>query len=376
MTGASKTINASQAINNLTIANTASVTIATNNLTVGGNLAVGEGTSGTFGTNSKNLNVTGTTTINSGATLNLNAASATSTLTITGTLTNSGALTLENDANTLSIVGSSGSARIFTGNDIDYNTNSVTLTNIDYDPDVSLDETGDTIVLGDSNCLFDGISIGASTTFNAGTNSFSLSGNFADSGTFTATAGTATFNGTNQSISGSTTFYNLSKTGSNTLTFEAGKTQTIMGTTTLKGTSYLTLRSSTDDQQWFIDPQGSKDISNVDVKDSYNRNGDSTRSYINPANSLDSGNNTWWFETTPPPPPPPPPPPEEWQPGQGGYEEGEKYKKRYPRGKYRTTVIVFEGRVVVAPYDERGARYEEGMILTGGEKITIEGEIK
>jgi hypothetical protein len=58
------------------------------------------------------------------------------------------------------------------------------------------------------------------------------------------------------------------------------------------------------------------------------------------------------------------------------YEEGEKLKKRYPKGKYRTTVIVFEGRVVVAPYDEYGVKYDEATVLTGGQKVAVEDWVK
>jgi filamentous hemagglutinin family protein len=204
MTGGAKTINASQPVYNLTIADGASVSILTNNLSVGGTLGVGQGASGLLDTNSKNLTVTGTTAIGNGATFNLDGTSSSSTLSISNTLTNNGTFVLEDDTNTLSIVGS-GARRTFTGNDIDYNTNSITLTNIDYDPDVSLDEAGDTIVLDDANCLFDAISIGVggvASSFNAGGYDFTLSGNFTNTanGTFTST-GTATFDGSsNQTL--------------------------------------------------------------------------------------------------------------------------------------------------------------------------------
>ncbi len=418
MSGASKTINANQALNNLTIADGASVSITTNGLNVGGNLAIGQGTSGSLDTNSRHLSVIGTTAINSGATLNLDATSAASSLTITDTLTNSGTLTLEDDTNLLSIIGS-GAVRTFTGNDIDYNTNSVTLTNIDYDPDVLLDEAGDTIVLGDSNCVFDAISIGAgsvASTFNAGAYNFALSGSFTNTaaGTFTST-GTVTFNGASDqtltpggtdanhdfnnithtgagnlilggaididgiltqnnassdidpsasnytitagsltlttgtinnssrigtwdisgnvtissgtlkapatitvggdwsnagtfthnsgavvfngasasAISGDTLFYNFTCIiAGKTLNFGAGDTQTVTGIFTLTGASgnFLSLRSTSSPTQWRIDPQGTRNVSCVDVKDSNNINA----SAIVPVNSVSSGNNTNW----------------------------------------------------------------------------------
>ncbi|MBI4432232.1 MAG: filamentous hemagglutinin N-terminal domain-containing protein [Candidatus Omnitrophica bacterium] len=131
--------------------------------------------------------------------------------------------------------------------------------------------------------------------------SFTVSGNFDHSGgTFTANGGTLTLDGTSQQISGSSTFYNLTKTVSSadTLTFEAGTTQTITNTMTLQGDSssvLLSLRSTVDGSLWKVDPQGSRTASFLDVKDGQNIN--ATR--ILPTNSVDSGNNYGWFATDP-----------------------------------------------------------------------------
>jgi hypothetical protein len=58
------------------------------------------------------------------------------------------------------------------------------------------------------------------------------------------------------------------------------------------------------------------------------------------------------------------------------YEDNEnKYKKQYNSGKYKTTVIVFEGKVVAAPYDEKGARYDQGVSVIGGSKFVNQGMI-
>ena len=89
-----------------------------------------------------------------------------------------------------------------------------------------------------------------------------------------------------------------------------------------------------------------------------------------------------------PPIPPPPPPPDDDPDSNISMEEGEdlvnykgrgeekkKYKKYYRLGKYRTVVIVFEGSVVLAPYDEAGPKYEEGVTLTEGDKTSVEGDI-
>ena len=301
MSGAAKTINANQQINNLAIANGASVSILTNHLQIGGTLTVGQGVSGSFDTNSRNLTVTGTTTINAGATLNLDGTTSASTFTTSNTITNSGTFTLENDTNTLSITGS-GAVRTFTGNDINYNTNSVTLTSIDYDPDVLLDQAGDTIVLGDSNCSFDAISIGAggvAATFNAGSYNFTVSGNWTKNaaGTFTC-GGTSTVTfapaGASITITGDTTFVNFTCTSAGkTLNFAALSEQTVSGTWTITGASgnRITLARSggADPQQWKIKVTGSSNVSFVAVSNS-NASGNA----ITPTGSADGGNNTNW----------------------------------------------------------------------------------
>jgi hypothetical protein len=58
------------------------------------------------------------------------------------------------------------------------------------------------------------------------------------------------------------------------------------------------------------------------------------------------------------------------------YEEGRKLMRVYLAGKYHTTVIVFEGQVVVAPYEETGPLYSAGQTLNPGQSITQQGTIK
>jgi len=219
-------------------------------------------------------------------------------------------------------------------------------------------------------------------------------------GTFTHGDNTVTFDSANTSlIEGNTTFYSLAcTTGGKQLTFEAGSTQTVEGTSTLTLTgspgNLITLRSSSAGTQWNINPTGTINVSYVDVQDSNNMNGVN----INPSNSVNSGNNTNWFSsgTTKDPIIIEPPDPIDDRDGGGGddggggpdgisdgdeelveYEEGKKkYRKDYADGKYRTVVIVFEGRVIVAPYDEEGPRFDEGESLSAGEEASVEGEIK
>jgi len=137
------------------------------------------------------------------------------------------------------------------------------------------------------------ISPGAILDVNATLN---VSGNFINAGTL-AGNGTVAFTGgagATQNITGSSNFYNLTCTAGGTqLNFEADKTQTVRGALTLTGQagSNIVLKSSASGTQWKIDPQGSRTVRRVDVKDSNNINATS----IAAANSTDSGNNTNWF---------------------------------------------------------------------------------
>ncbi|MEI8230431.1 MAG: chitobiase/beta-hexosaminidase C-terminal domain-containing protein [Candidatus Peregrinibacteria bacterium] len=121
-------------------------------------------------------------------------------------------------------------------------------------------------------------------------------------GTFTARTGTVTLNGAGQTISGSTTFYNLTKsiTSADTLIFAAGTTQTITNTLTFNGaaSNLLSLRSSSTPTQWSINPQGTRVIGYLDVKDSNNTN--ATAINMAGIHSVNSLNNTsWGFNTAP-----------------------------------------------------------------------------
>jgi len=134
----------------------------------------------------------------------------------------------------------------------------------------------------------------------------SVAGDFAHSGgTFNHNSGTVTLDGTGQAISGSTTFNNLTKTvtATDTLTFQASATQTIVGTVTLQGAggNLLNLRSSSDGIRWnfTVNASATKDISYVDVKDSTASGSAATQKPINPATSVDSGNCINWFPLLP-----------------------------------------------------------------------------
>lgn len=82
----------------------------------------------------------------------------------------------------------------------------------------------------------------SSGSFTSTSGNLLLAGNFSNSGTFNASSGTVWFNGTNQTISGATTFYSLKKLDSSnnstdvTLTFPANVTNTVTGRLTFTGT--------------------------------------------------------------------------------------------------------------------------------------------
>lgn len=133
-------------------------------------------------------------------------------------------------------------------------------------------------------------------TVSVGAFTLSVGGNWTNlGGTFSGTS-TVSLNGTNQTISGSTSFYNLTKTASTarTLTVASGTTQTVTNTLTLTGTSLanrLSLRSGTPGTQWNINASGTRTLGFLDVEDSNNTNATAMAATDN---SNDSGNNTNW----------------------------------------------------------------------------------
>ncbi|MDO8283313.1 MAG: thrombospondin type 3 repeat-containing protein [Thermodesulfovibrionia bacterium] len=121
-------------------------------------------------------------------------------------------------------------------------------------------------------------------------------------GEFIAGTSTVNFKGLGQTITGSMTFYNLSKTvtSTDTLTFDHTATQTITHQLKLQGYSTanrLALRSDLAGTKFKLTLQagGSQDLSYLDIKDSNASLGGRliTGSAADP-NSLDSGNNANW----------------------------------------------------------------------------------
>ncbi|GEM_PF-1840224 len=151
------------------------------------------------------------------------------------------------------------------------------------------------------------LTITAGTLDVSGTNyPVNVAGNWSNGGTFTPRSGTVVFDGTNQTLTGSTTFNNFTKTESTndatdvTLTFDNTATQTINGTLTLDGLDAddrINLVSDSPGTQWdlVLGASATKAIDFVDVQDSDAAGSNAAQLPVNPASSVDSGNNIQWF---------------------------------------------------------------------------------
>jgi hypothetical protein len=148
------------------------------------------------------------------------------------------------------------------------------------------------------------VSVTGNVTVDAGTltapsGTLSLTGNFTkqNAATFTASGGTVSLTGGNQTMTGSTTFYNLTKTVTSptTLTLAATTTQTVQHTLTWSGlaANLLSIRSSITGVAAKIDPQGTRSVSYLDVKDNNNINATAI-DCSGDQHCTNSGNNTNW----------------------------------------------------------------------------------
>jgi hypothetical protein len=128
-----------------------------------------------------------------------------------------------------------------------------------------------------------------------GNYSISLNGNWSNSGTFQARQGQVNFIGATQRITGTTSFYNLTKSSTSpaTLILATGRTQTILGNLNLSGgvTGILTVRSSSAGTQASLDAQGTRTLEYLKVKDNNNVN---LSTMTCGAGCVDLGNNFGW----------------------------------------------------------------------------------
>jgi hypothetical protein len=132
--------------------------------------------------------------------------------------------------------------------------------------------------------------------FEAPAGSVSVGGDFSvnPEATFRANGGTVVLDGGNQSVSGSTTFNNLTKVGgsSDTLSFATGQTQTVQGLLKLRGkdgSSLLKLAPTSSGSPWKIDRAGTAEVEFVSVAESTN-----VGTPIVAPESFNEGGNTGW----------------------------------------------------------------------------------
>jgi hypothetical protein len=135
----------------------------------------------------------------------------------------------------------------------------------------------------------------AAGTINAGPVTLSVAGNWANTGVFNAGTSSVILDGGNQTISGTTSFYNLQKTsnGNITLKFAPGGEQTVTGLLDLSGTAsnLLDIRSTTTGKQSALNLQGKSILSYLDIEDS---KGTGLRLDCI-TDCFDSGDNSNWF---------------------------------------------------------------------------------
>lgn len=206
-------------------------------------------------------------------------------LNLAGNFTNSS--TFNHNSGTVTFNGSSGTKTLTSGSTSFYN--------------LTINDSGGTLTLE----IQDPLDVNNNLTITGGTldaksggnHQINVGNNWSNSDGFTARSGLVVLDGGDQTIAGATTFNNLTKnitTPARTLTFPAGALQTISGTLNLSGTSgnLLSLRSSSTPTQWQINPQGTRTISYLDVKDSYNTNATPIQTSGN--NITNSLNNTGW----------------------------------------------------------------------------------
>ncbi len=226
-------------------------------------------------------------TINAGSLLNLNGQNL--TMNDAGSFINNGTLILQGNENV------SGLINVPTSGTVEYDGSSTysSLAAGNIYHGLIFDGTGSWTLNGP--LTVDGNLNIVNGTVSSDGNNISVGGNWSNNGTYNANGNTVTLNGNSQSIAGSTTFYNLTKTTSNTdtLTFTAGYIQSITNNLTLQGTTghLLSLVSSSLGSQWDLNPTGSYNLNYLAIQDSDNLGA----TLLNPSNSIDNGDNTNWF---------------------------------------------------------------------------------
>jgi hypothetical protein len=191
------------AFNNLTIANTASTVTLNTNASISSNLSVSSGTLDLQGFTVNRVTAGGTLTVSNNATLKIGGTNSfptnytTNTLVVASTVEYSGTnQTVGNQTyGNLKLSSSSGAAvKTFPGTALTVVGN---LSGV-LGAGTSVSFTAASNITVNGNVL-----LGASTTFNGGSYSHSIGGNWTNSGTFNGNTGTITFTGSGSAVSGS-----------------------------------------------------------------------------------------------------------------------------------------------------------------------------
>lgn len=140
------------------------------------------------------------------------------------------------------------------------------------------------------------LQIAAGTLAATGAFDIALAGDWTNSDIFTHGSGLVTLDGTSQTIAGSTTFYDLTKSVSSadTLTLTAATTTTVSNILTLNGVNAgrLTIASSTPATAANLTANGTDTVSYLTVSDNANAGSIVIECHVGCTNA---GNNTGWF---------------------------------------------------------------------------------
>ncbi|MFA6475594.1 MAG: hypothetical protein WCV88_05365, partial [Patescibacteria group bacterium] len=226
----------------------------------------------------------------SGNNLTVNGGSGTLVVQNTGTLRLQGGETITANASNPQL--QSGSTVYYDGT-----TGPYTLKNYTTYQGLTIDGSGTTFNLPAALDVNGNLTISAGTLDTTASNfQTNVAGNWSNSGTFNGQLGLVVFDGTSQTISGTTTFNAFTKSvvAAATLTFPASVTQTFTGALILNGVAgqRLSLRSSVTDTKALIDPQSNRTVSYLDVKDNDNNN---LTAITCGTGCLDSTNNENWI---------------------------------------------------------------------------------
>jgi len=265
------------------------------------------------------LTITGASALTVGTTLDINHAGSTGTLGFGGTGETSvtGAITVDTSANnaagniTINRSGAwaAGSTTALTATGAGSITMTLGVASI-FDGDVTLTAGAGagnvTLNLGTTNQDFNGALVladpGGGTgvpTLDLGSGSHTLAGSLTNvtDGVLEASTSTVVLDGSNQTISGSTTFHALKKsvTETDTLYFDHNSTQTTTGSLDFQGAAdkLLHLRSAQDGEAFRITYSGEDSklsLSYLNVKDADASSGKTLKAL----SSVDAGNNSSW----------------------------------------------------------------------------------